>query len=111
MISSNISKKTLNELDKIINNYKTRVLDDINVHFEINMDKQEFRNIFLKNNNKKINRKKTPIDYNKCFGIVYYKEYGYNQCKKSKCEGNYCNLHSKNRFYGSIDLNTREENI
>ena len=110
MISSNVSRKTLNEFEKIINEYKTRVLDDINTHFEINMDKQQFRNMFLERNIKRINRKNTPIDYDKCFAIVYNKEFGYNQCKKSKCEGNYCNLHAKNRFYGSININNRQEN-
>jgi hypothetical protein len=110
MISSNVSRKTLNQLDKIVDNYKIRVLDDINSHFEINMDKQEFRDIFLKRKLTKINRKNTPIDYDKCFAVVYSKEFGYNQCKKSKCEENYCNLHAKNRFYGSIDLNNCEPN-
>ena len=84
MISSNVSRKTLNEFDKIVNDYKIKVLDDINNYFAINMDKQEFRDIFLNRNIKKINRKNTPIDYDKCFAIVYSKEHGYNQCKRNK---------------------------
>ena len=112
MICSHVSKKTLNELDKILNEYKIRVLDDINKHFDLNIDKQEFRDMFLKINNTIINRKKTHIDYNKCFAVVYYKKYGYNQCKRSKCQGDYCKIHNKNRFYGSIKLNNiQEDNI
>lgn len=110
MISSHVSKKTLNELDKIVEEYKIRVLDDINKQFNLNIDKKEFRDMFLKRNMNIINRKNTPKDYDKCYAIVYYKKYGYNQCKKSKTEGNYCNLHSKNRYYGSIDSSNIYDN-
>jgi|TARA_B110000285_G_C15074626_1_gene589985 hypothetical protein len=105
MISSCISKKTLNELDKIINDYKIKVLDDINIHFNLNINKHEFINMFLERNQTVINIKKTTINYDNCNAIVYYKKYGYNQCKRKKNEGDYCSLHSKNRFYGTIKSN------
>ena len=110
MISTNVSRKTLNEFDKIVNEYKIKVLDDINDHFKLNIEKQEFRNMFLKTNNHIINRKKADVDYDKCYAIVYYKKYGYNQCKRSKCKGNFCNLHSQRRFYGDITKNTNSSN-
>ena len=110
MISTNVSKKTLNELDKLINDYKIRILDDIHDNFEINIEKQKFRDLFLERKKIIINRKKTPINYDKCFAIVYYKKYGYNQCKRNKNCGNYCNLHSNNRFYGDIIENSLENN-
>lgn len=102
MISSNVSKKTLNELEKIVTEYKIRILDDIHQNFEINMYKPDFKNMFLERKEVKINRKDTPINYDKCFAIVYYTKYGYNQCKKNKTCGNFCSLHSENRFYGDI---------
>ena len=105
MISSYISKKTLNELDKIINNYKIKVLDDINNHFNLNIEKHKFRNMFLERNEIAINIKKTPINYDNCHAIVYYTKYGYNQCKRKKNEDSFCSLHSKNRFYGTIKYN------
>ena len=108
MICSHISKKTLNELEKILNEYKINVLDDINNHFKLNIDRQVFRDMFLKRNNIIINIKKSPIDFNKCHAIVYYTKYGYNQCKRSNSQGNYCNIHNKNRFYGSIKLNNTD---
>ena len=103
MISSYVSKKTLNELDKIILDYKVQILDDINKNFNLNIDKETFRNMYLKREEFIVNIKKNEdIDFNKCYAIVYYKKYGYNQCKRNKTNVNYCSLHCENQYYGSV---------
>jgi len=103
MLSSYVSKKTLNELDKIILEYKERILDDINKNFNLNIEKETFRNMYLTREEITINIKKNDsIDINKCYAIVYYKKYGYNQCKRNKTNNDYCKIHSVNQYYGSV---------
>jgi len=106
MINSSISKKTLNELDKIIQSYKEDVLKDINKTFKLNLDNQELINMFLERKENIINYKKKPfINYNNCMACVWVKKYGYFQCnrKRKHSESEFCETHYNKLNYGRID--------
>ena len=84
MIKSSVSKKTLNELDKIIQTYKVNILKDINKTYELKMS-EELINMFLERKENIINyKKKQYINYENCMARVWVKKYGYFQCNRKK---------------------------
>lgn len=104
MIRSSISKKTLNELDKIIQTYKENVLKDINKTFNLNMDNQEIIDMFLERKEHIINyKKKHCIDYSNCMARVWIKKYGYFQCNRKRKHSEFCETHHNKLNYGRID--------
>ena len=105
MIKSSVSKKTLNELDKIIQTYKVNILKDINKTYELKMSDEELISMFLERKENIINyKKKQYINYENCMARVWVKKYGYFQCnrkKKGKCS-DFCELHKDKLNYGRI---------
>jgi hypothetical protein len=106
MINASISKKTLNEFDKIIQKYKENVLRDINKTFNLNVTNKELIETFLERKETVINYKKKPdINYDNCMAKIWIKKYGYFQCTRKKKHSDFCETHSKNLNYGRIDIN------
>lgn len=106
MIKTSVSRKTLNDLDKIIQNYKEDLLKDINKNFNLGLSDEDLIKMFLERKENIINYKqKNYINYENCMARVWIKKYGYFQCnRKKKCSGNdYCELHKNNLNYGRID--------
>jgi hypothetical protein len=106
MINSSISKKTLNEVDKIIQSYKEDILRDINKTFTLNLDNKVIIDMFLERKKNIINYKKKPdIIYNNCMARVWVKKYGYFQCnrKRKYSESEFCETHCNHLNYGRID--------
>mgnify|MGYP001258735640 FL=1 len=104
MIRSSISKKTLNDLDKVIQTYKENIIKDVNKTFNLNMDNQELIDLILERKENIINyKKKTCIDHSKCMARVWIKKYGYFQCNRNRKYSEYCETHNNNLNYGRID--------
>ena len=106
MISSTISKKTLNDFDKIIQTYKINILKDINKTYNLKMNNEELIEMFLERKENIINyKKKQFINYDNCMARIWIKKYGYFQCnRKKKCPGSdFCILHKDKLNYGRID--------
>tara|TARA_B100000212_G_C27022619_1_gene383821 strand:- start:126 stop:464 length:339 start_codon:yes stop_codon:yes gene_type:complete len=106
MIKVSVSKKTLNELDKIIQNYKENILKDINKQYNLEINNKELIEMFLERKENLINyKKKKHINYENCMARVWIKKYGYFQCnRKKKCSGtDFCDLHKNKLNYGRVD--------
>ena len=85
MIKSSVSKKTLNDLDKIIQTYKENLLKDINKTYDLKLTNEELISMFLERKQNIINyKKKDYINYDNCMARVWIKKYGYFQCNKKK---------------------------
>ena len=106
MIKSYISKKSLTEIDKIIQDYKIKVLKDIHSRYEIKEPLEEFLETFLKKKDlifELIKNKKKQLNYDKCFAVIHNSSYGYYQCTRNKKEDcNFCAFHQKQCYYGNI---------
>jgi hypothetical protein len=106
MIKSSVSKKTLNDFDKIIQSYKINILKDINKTYNLGFDEDKFITMFLERKENIINyKKKEFINHENCMARIWIKKYGYFQCnRKKKCPGtDFCELHKHNLNYGRID--------
>ena len=110
MVNSYISKKTLNEFDNIIQNYKIRMLKDIfkTYNTKIKMEEDEFINMFLERKEQVIQKSKN-IDYDKCMARIWSKKYGFYQCRNNQKDCMFCEVHSKKLNYGRIDREIKME--
>ena len=106
MINCYVSKKTLNELDTLLQNYKKNIINDIVKRFNVDYKNKialnkliERKKIFLKR------KQKSNIDSECCMAKIWDKrEFYYHQCYNKQKIDNYCNLHKldKNRHYGDV---------
>lgn len=118
MSFTNISLKTVNELDKIIYTHKRKILEDIYKKFIESCDlennekitMQEFIDEFLENKTKKRIIKRKPKTVNlseeeRCNAKIWHiRDMEYMRCKFKKLEDcSYCSRHNESRNYGDWD--------
>ena len=97
-----ISIYTLNKLDRILNDYKKKIIKDFYELNKLTIDYQQFENSILER--KIYNIPKKELDCNKCHAYIWKKGYGKVQCSINQTNDNFCKKHSLNQNYGIINF-------
>lgn len=97
----------VNNLEKILLEYKQRILKDFQQNFVSDkVSYEELENMFLiKKEIKPIVKRSLDIDEEKCMARVWIEGVGGIQCYNRKKDGDYCLKHNEIQNYGRIDDN------
>jgi len=104
-INTMISMHNVNKLEKVLLEYKKRIIQD----FQENVvrDKvtyEELENKFLtKKVIKPLIKRSLEIDEEKCMARIWIEGHGGIQCNNRKKDGDYCLKHYQQQNYGRID--------
>ena len=108
-----VSKNTTNQLEKVLYEYKLRILRDLaqNIDVPFKNLKKQFMEREVTYKNRYYGPDRSKIEEEKCMARVWHKQLGPVQCSRSAFEGgtkpdsDYCKLHldSAKRRYGRID--------
>lgn len=104
-INTKISIHNINKFEKVLLDYKKRILADFHENFVSDkVSYRELENMFLvKQEVKPIIKRTQEIDETKCMAKIYIENYGCIQCSNKKKDGDYCLKHVVNQNYGRID--------
>ena len=104
-INTKISMHNVNKFEKVLLDYKKRILADFHENFvSEKISLQELENMFIiKKEVNPIIKRSHQIDENNCMAKIWIENYGCIQCSNKKKEGDYCLKHVVNQNYGRID--------
>lgn len=104
-INTMISMHNVNKLEKVLLDYKQRLLQDFQQNFVSDkITYEELENKFLKKKEiKPLIKRSLDIDEEKCMARIWIEGHGGIQCRYRKKNGDYCLKHYQKQNYGRID--------
>ena len=102
-----LSKNTTTQLEKILYEYKTKILYDLSKNLDIPFKtlKQQFLVRDTEFANRYYGPNRTGIKEDKCKARIWHKQLGAVQCSRNISDGDFCKTHylPEKRRYGRID--------